>query len=192
MAARLIAMLLAGTLALSACGLTTKRSIDKPVRDSSSFVEVCNRGSSFTDAAPYKGSAPHPIVVFEPGETNGNLGGTFRGDPIPFGDDPEFDPPDAAAVQLIGCPQRVPNSRQDTGRKCAFGGGVEVPLYDISYELKVREATTGNVVASTEIRASGATCPDSRTRIPDVDAVYAVPTPGQYRDSLQSLVGGDR
>lgn len=142
---------------------------DLPVT-SLGFDQVCASQVGFSGAAEYDASAPgpHPVVMFR---TNGDDVGFFSSAAtLPAGweletDDDFDDNSDLAAAQLVSCLSVV--EQVPTGIMCDLeseddDGNVEIvtlEVVDVTYEMKIYAARTGELVGTETIAAIDASCP---------------------------------
>jgi hypothetical protein len=189
---RLVPALLV-TVALTACGGGGEgtagtdggaRANDGPV-DVSSLTDVCAGDVRLTQAAPYTGPAPHPIMVFGPpagndphappygvkllNDVSPELRGGFNAKP--------------SEVQLVGCVERTRETPTDVA--CHYLGGDRVPFFRASYRMTIREVRTGAVVDRSVINPGAEGCP-SDVRVSWGGAkVWGLPRTGQYVQAVQ-------
>jgi hypothetical protein len=160
------------------------RANDGPV-DVSGLTDVCAGDIRLTQATPYTGPAPHPIMVFGPSAGNEpnaqpyvvklvadvapELRGGFNAKP--------------SDAQLVGCVERV----RETPTKvvCHYLGENRAPFFRASYRMTIREVRTGAVVDRFMIDPGAEGCP-SDVRVSWGGAkVWGLPTTNQYVQALQ-------
>lgn len=124
----------------------------EPLTSAGQLADLCLRGTTFPDAAPYTSEAPPTIAVFDAPRGNG---GDDSVDRIPAQALGEL--PDATAVQLVACVRRASGGEQ-VG-ECRFDSGEPVPLHTARYEVTVYVAQTGEEVGNYDDGADGVDCP---------------------------------
>jgi hypothetical protein len=177
-------------LAFGSVGCGSKP-IEGPVTNESDLGAVCG-GRYFAGAAPFAGSAPHPVVVFGPDSGNARTYAGPKRLPVFFLDrelgdvGPAWTTRDPTAIQLVACTERDDDS--DSGQTCAFDGGRPTPLRFASYTVHVYETNTGVEIGTARIEAGEAGCPNSALVDENDPAVFSVPLPQQYLDALARFV----
>jgi hypothetical protein len=191
------ALVLCGTIGLAACGdedgggsddeggsgsattapatMTAMTAADGEVflfRDD--FRPVCN-GSTVSDAAPYQAGepGPHPVMAFAGAAPD--YGEQF----ISLPDDWGTEIGEEELTELVVCMDRT---SQTSAQVCEGyedeGITWSVELFDASYDIVVRAATTGEEIASTSLVAAADQCPifsSYREGDPNPKPDYAVP-----------------
>jgi len=157
----LIAIALCGLVVVAVLRSTRGGPSDEPLTSAAQLSELCRRGTSFSDAAPYAAETPRTVAVFEPPAGNGGddrverlpaqLQGERR-DPYP-----QWDTSDPTMIELVACVRRASEGEQ-VG-ECRFDSGEPVPLHAASYEVTVYEARTGEEVGSYDSGWDGEDCP---------------------------------
>lgn len=160
----------------------------------SDFDRVCTTGTGFGGATPYSdGPGPHPFVLMQESDS----GSIFERDlsDAPAGwnvqTDSNFDDnSEIVPTELIACSTR--SATTPTGIMCDLemddDSVVTLELVDVTFELSVREATTGNEVGSATIEATDSECPFF-VFIDEGDTQYFNdPTEDQYINALKPFV----
>jgi hypothetical protein len=169
------ALLLAG---LVGCG---SKEIDEPVTKVPDLVAVCSGHHSPT-AAAYAGAPPHPILVVRP---HGAVQDMLENPRLAVLG-PPWNPQDPAAVQLVACTESD-GGGADSGLLCPYPSGQSASLRFADYTITVYEARTGAKVGQAHVEAHD-TCPLSASVYQQDPVVYAVPSPQQYFDALETFV----
>ena len=130
----------------------------------SDFDRVCTTQVGFSGAAAYnKEPRVHTVALFEEYREDDDYLETSRTLPKPWvveQDDDFADNSELAAIELIGCLDRVKETRN--GTKCDFdsdGKTVTLELVDTRSVLTVYEAATGAEVGSERLVAKSDECP---------------------------------
>jgi hypothetical protein len=140
------------------------------------LAEVC-AGEGIGRAAAYEGDGPHPIAVFGDHPT------------------PEYSAgAQADTVQLVGCQRSTSGSAPEATASCSYEGGYTLTIRQGTYEITVREARTGRVLAVVDIDGERTTdCLDAlyvRTDDPSSDQEYlTIPDPAAYERALSDVTG---
>ncbi|MFD0008046.1 hypothetical protein ACFVJ4_37380 [Streptomyces sp. NPDC127178] len=135
--------------------------------------------------APYAGTGPHPIVVYEQRKPAGHAARR-----VPYSDpDWQGSPFDAYgphAVQLVACSKRV--YAEPTQRRCRFEEGKPVQLYHAGYRVEVLEARTARKISDVVLWPSAVACPRAGAVLDErASRVFSVPTAEDYADALMSF-----
>jgi hypothetical protein len=174
-------LILAGTAAVAALGLLAVFVVlprvgarhERHLPDGvAGLARVCDDpGVAFTTAAPYTGSGPHPIAVFDAplGSRSRYLLATLPGRQTGVG-----------SVQLVACARR---HTLDTSAVCQDGSAAGVPT--ARYTVRVYEVRTHREVATREL--TGDCDGDPRA---GVGVFLAGITPDQYERDLGDLISG--
>lgn len=131
----------------------------------SEFDRVCTTETGFAGTTPYSdGPGPHPFVLLQESDSGSMFdrtissappGWTIVGD-LDFDDNSEF-----VATELIACATQ--SSSVATGIMCDLemddGSIVTLELVDVTIDLTIREATTGNIVGTETLDGSDTECP---------------------------------
>lgn len=159
----------------------------------SEFDRLCTTQVGFGGAAPLSdGAGPRPIVLLQ--ETDGGLLIEASAD-LPAGwaveTDTDFeDNSDLAPTELVGCAQVAGTT--PTGIQCDLelddGGTVTLELVDVTYELTVYGAATGEVVGTETIEASDTECPFFVFIDEGQTEYHNTPDADQYTAALTSYV----
>jgi hypothetical protein len=167
----------------------------------SDYERVCTTQVGFGGAGTYE-QAPgvHPVVLFEDYRGEGFV---QSGRELPAGwavqEDTNFkDTSDLAKAELIACSDRVKEA--PTGKRCSFKGDekakgadaepVELELVDATYELKVYEARTAELVTTSTLEATSTDCPFIATFKKGDTTYVEQPSDDQYTAALKAAVTG--
>lgn len=161
----------------------------------SDFDRVCTTETGFGGATPLTdGPGPHPFVlmqesdseyIFERDLNDAPAGWNIQTDGN-FDDNSEIVP-----TELIACALRVGTT--PTGIMCEFeddeGGDITtLELVDVTYEVTMREATTGNAVGTETIEASDTDCPFFVSISEGDTQTFNSPTEDQYINAVKPYV----
>lgn len=144
--------------------------------------EVCRGRTRLTKAAPYEGAGGHPAMFFRPGTGDRDPKEAY----IPLFPGPRtvaerevLQPTDFAAVQIVGCLDRV--SEKPAGKMCDFDIGTPTPLYTGTFRYTLRATRTGEVLGETALE-SAPVCPGGAnvSLIGGEPKVYSGITEAQY------------
>ena len=158
----------------------------------SDFDRVCETQVGFPGATPVSETGPHPVVLFE--ETDSGILITSSAD-LPAGwaveEDTDFeDNSELAAAELIAC--SVVGSTEANGTSCDLEGDdgetVTLDLVDVTYELTVYEATTGEEVGSETLEAASTDCPSFVFVDEGQTEYYNSPDETDYTNALKPYV----
>ena len=147
----------------------------------------------FPDAAPYDGSAPHPVHVVietpeEAGEDDASYGALgWRN----VGPDDVRTILRPESVQLVACLDWVAGG-DEIGR-CDFEDHASVPVRSATYDLTVYEARTGDEVGTDRIEDAHSTqCPNTWIFQGDDVTIFAAPTAQQLDAALEPFIDADK
>ncbi|BAN03814.1 hypothetical protein [Ilumatobacter coccineus] len=160
----------------------------------SDFERVCTTETGFAGATPYSdGPGPHPFVLLVESDSGSMFDRTISDAPpgwaietdLDFDDNSEF-----VATELIACATQ--SSAEPTGIMCDLelddDSVVTLELVDVTMDLTIREATTGNVVGTETLDGSDAECPFFAL-INDGDTQHMnTPTDDDYISALKPYV----
>lgn len=159
----------------------------------SDFDRLCTTQVGFGGAAPLSdGAGPRPVVLLQ--ETDSGLLIEASAE-LPAGwaieTDADFeDNSDLAPTELVGCAQVAGTSA--TGIQCDLelddGSIATLELVDVTYELTVYGAATGEVVGTDTIEASDTDCPFFVFIDEGQTEYYNTPDADQYTAALESYV----
>ncbi len=211
---------LAATFALAACGggsdaasnddadNASSGASDEPATEDNDLVDdlpqflsdfdrVCTTGTGFGGAtALSEGPGPHPFVlmqesddgyIFERNLSDAPAGWNIQTDGD-FDDNSEIQP-----TEIIACSQRAATS--PTGIMCDLEGDdgsvSTLEMVDVTFEITMREATTGTAIGTETVEAIKADCP-SFVFVHDEDTQYFnTPTEDQYINAVKAYVAPD-
>jgi hypothetical protein len=147
----------------------------------------------FPDAAPYEGSAPHPVhVVIENPEESGQPESSY--DAMGWRDaSPEvmrsiLRP---ETVQLVACLDWTDDGEQISS--CDYQDHPSVPVRSAGYDLTVYETRTGDEVGTDRIEDARSTqCPRQWIFQGDDPAIFAAPTVEQLDAALEPFTDVDK
>lgn len=161
----------------------------------SDFDRVCTTETGFGGATPYsaEGPGPHPFVlmqesdsgnIFERDLSDAPAGWNIQTD-ANFDDNSEIVP-----TELIAC--SVKTGTTPTGIMCDLemddDSTVTLEVVDQTFELTIREATTGNAIGTETIEATDSECPFF-VFIDEGDTQYFnTPDEDQYINALKPYV----
>ncbi len=160
----------------------------------SDFDRVCTTETGFGGATPYSdGPGPHPFVLMQESDAGFIFERDLRDAPAGWNiqTDSDFDDnSEIVATELIACSVRTGTT--PTGIMCDLEMDdesiVTLEVVDVTFELTVHEATTGNVVGSDTIEAVDPTCP-SFVFIDEGETQYFnAPTEEQYINAMKPYV----
>lgn len=142
-------------------------------------------GTTYDDAAPYAGPAPHPVAVFMPSE----VGQLLKVTPY-LPDDSVWEPghpEDTAVVQLVAC--GTLEGEQRSGKPvCGYHGrSVEVPMSLATYRITVYELRTHREVRSAVVEGAGTGCPPAISAHSTPDRFLSELTGSQWQSVLADL-----
>lgn len=160
----------------------------------SDFDRVCTTETGFGGATPYSdGPGPHPFVlmqesdagyIFERDLSDAPAGWNIQTD-SDFDDNSEIVP-----TELIACSIR--SGTAPTGIMCDLEGDdgsvTTLELVDVTFELKILEATTGAVVATDTIEAVDTECPFFVFVDEGDTQHFNTPTEDQYINAVKAFV----
>lgn len=159
----------------------------------SDFDRVCTTQVGFAGATPLtEGPGPHPIILFQ--ETDSGILIESSVD-LPAGwaieEDSDFDDnSELAPTELIGCSQITVT--EPNGVACDLedddGNVTTLNLVDVTYELTVYEATTGELVGTETIAAADTECPFFVFIEEGDTEYYNAPDADQYTNALKAYV----
>jgi len=178
---------------------------DDPVAEDSALVEdlpqflsdfdrVCTTETGFGGATPYSdGPGPHPFVlmqesdsgfIFERDLNDAPAGWNIQTD-SDFDDNSEIVP-----TELIACSARA--ATVPTGIMCDLEGDdgsvTTLEIVDVTFEVTIREATTGAAVGTETVEAVDADCPFF-VFVDEGDTQYFnAPTEDQYINAVKPYV----
>lgn len=164
---------------------------DEPLTSAAQLSDLCARGTTFPDAAPYTDETPRTIAVFEAPPGNGGddrverLPAQLQGarlDPYP-----QWDTSDATAIELVACVRRTSEDQQ-VG-ECRFDSGEPVPLHAASYNVTVHVARTGEEVGSYATGWDGDECPVAALTDAQRPRVFSRMPREQLMEPLFTFVG---
>ncbi len=150
-------------------------------------------GTTYDDAAPYAGPAPHPVTVNMPSETGQLLNVTPE---LPDGSAWEAaDPDDPAAVQLVACgslQSEQPPVELDCGpySPSGYGSGTSVPMVRATYRIRVFELRTHREVHSVVVEGEDTGCPEVISADPP-DRLLTDLSDAQWQTVLADLINAD-
>jgi len=158
------------------------------------FDRVCTTETGFGGATPYSdGPGPHPFVLMQESDngtivprtlTDAPAGWTIQID-SDFDDNSEIVP-----TELIACAVR--SATTPTGILCDLedddGSVTTLELVDVTYDMKILEATTGAAVATETVEAADTDCPFF-VFVDEGDTQYFnAPTEDQYINAVKPYV----
>ncbi|RKN44884.1 hypothetical protein D7294_07180 [Streptomyces hoynatensis] len=117
-----------GALLVRVLGLFEEPGPPRSLRD---LAVVCREGRAHEQAAPYRGGAPHPAVVFGEGPSSWlTTAGEGRGEPAP------------EEIQVVACSSRVGRLSEEPAMACPYLSGHAVHYFAARYRVEVYEART--------------------------------------------------
>ncbi|WP_152365231.1 hypothetical protein [Microlunatus speluncae] len=150
-------------------------------------------GTTYDDATPYAGPAPHPVTVQMPSETGQLL---IETPGLPNGSVwPVADPDEPEAVQLIACGSLEGEQRSDEltcgpYSPTGLGSGISVPMVRATYRVRVYELRTHRQIRSVVVEGEDTECPKT-TSEPPPDRMLSELTDDQWQTVLADLVNAD-
>ncbi|MGC4941734.1 hypothetical protein [Kribbella sp. DT2] len=148
---------------------------------SADLGELCAKpgGVSFSDAPPYEGPRPHPIVVVGFNEDPADAGKSWA---------PAWKP-QRAQIQLIGCVAGKSSGNPVLGDSCTFNLPTqrEVPIVETTTLVTVYEARTGHQVGQASVPSGSAECP-TQLVVGEGSVIEAEPGYEQYAAALRQYV----
>jgi hypothetical protein len=167
----------------------------------SDYERVCTTQVGFGGAGSYeKAPGVHPVVLFEDYRGEGFV---QSGRQLPAGwavqEDTNFkDTSDLAKAELVACSDRIKET--PTGKQCTFKGDekakgadaepVDLELVDATYELKVYEARTAELVSTATLEATSTDCPFIATFKKGDTTYVEQPSDDQYTAALKAAITG--
>ena len=192
-AAKAASLLAALLIALGGIGywyLGVPAANGEPLLRKEDLERGCSTGGAcryFPGNDPAAGNGPHPVAVFVADESGARdtsaaeeLGGTgpWNGDHLA-----------PQRVQLIACLE--PSSDGPPLAQCRTTGGSTTPLHQGGYEVTLREARTGNEVASEQVAGSrNANCPSLLLTSEEHPVELTDPDPADFHRALGRYVDG--
>ena len=156
------------------------------------LFRMCEGGEAFGRAAPYRGSGPHPLAVYNDG--------TGYPDYLPgleWVDSPWPPPDEVQKVQLVGCGQLVGRASPTPLGNCNYEGGYNTTTYQGRYRIDVYEARTGRRITSVTVDGRAESSGGCMPRIvvpsdrPQQTVVETLPDDAAYEAQLYALVNGE-
>ncbi|HVX45151.1 MAG TPA: hypothetical protein VHC49_14775 [Mycobacteriales bacterium] len=142
-------------------------------------------GTTYGDAAPYSGKAPHPVAVFMPSEVGQLLPETPTLSDQSAAIDGYTGKP--AAVQLVAC-----GTLKGAQRSGSCGGylGLDrsIPMTRATYRIRVYELRTHRQVRSVVVQGADTTCPSSISANYTPKKMLSALTDEQWRTVLDGPV----
>ena len=159
----------------------------------SDFDRVCTTQTGFAGATPLSGEpGPHPVILFTETDSGALITSSID---LPAGwaveEDSNFDDnSELAAAELVACAQV--ESTEANGTSCDLEGDdgetVTLDLVDVTYELTVYEATTGEEVGSETLEAASTDCPSFVFVDEGQTEYYNSPDETDYTNALKPYV----
>jgi len=149
------------------------------------FSFVC-KGEVVSNADPYAGSNPHPMVLFVPGQVAvGDTGNGYKSSDVIF-DDPSWNPPSLSTTQLVGCFDRQSATLAMT---CQYDSG-PVNFYNATYKLTIREAHTARILGTATVpgESDSHNCPIELTTVGSDPSQYAGPDQTAAQGAVRTYV----
>ncbi|MFN3258218.1 MAG: hypothetical protein ACE37B_21265 [Ilumatobacter sp.] len=160
----------------------------------SEFSRVCDTQVGFGGATPLSdGAGPRPVMLMQESDSGLWIDASFLDLPAGwtieqdsnFDDNSEF-----VAIELIACAKVV--AQTPNGVQCELeadeGEVIPLDLVDITYEMTVYEATTGEVVGTETIEAADTECPFFVFVDEGQTEYYNTPDATQYTNALKAYV----
>lgn len=104
------------------------------------MARLCTSGEGHGRAAPYKGEAPHPAVLFTESGIVAQLATAGPGHPEPTPEE----------VQVVGCVGSADRSAPEPAGVCPYRGGHAVRYFPATYRIEVYEARTARRLGALE------------------------------------------
>ena len=150
------------------------------------YANVCN-GAKITNAN-MKSTTIRPIAFFD--EVTTNSGQYSRSDVSLEDSTWEADYTKYTDTQLVGCLTRIKET--DTGIKCDLTDDSKqdqkVPVYNVTYRLTIRDAVTGQLLATKNVDGTATTCPYFATYTQTNPKIYAVPDKATLSAAVKEFV----
>lgn len=158
------------------------------------FSPACE-GTVFPDAPAYRGSGPHPTVVFST-DYNVQLSGKWSTVQAIYNEKNAFSEAwkssDPRAIEAAACIE-LDGEPQDTIKQCPYNdsarpGPTQVPMYRGEFTITLYEVRTGKRLHQAHISGEYTNCPKM---VPvGANHVFSSPSPKQYIDAIGRFVDG--
>ncbi|MFF1768068.1 hypothetical protein [Streptomyces sp. NPDC058249] len=154
----------------------------RPAVRGASLSSLCDQPPTyFAGNARFKGSAPHPIAVFQ----QKNQADTRAASPVKYEAATRagkaFLQSDAKQIQLVACSERA--RTQQTGRTCTLARR-HVPFFRATYRVRVMAAATGHLVGEVLVHPQTDTCPPYPVIALHDPKLFSLPSATDYARAL--------